>query len=314
MPRFQKVYLLKAEFLSFFYLHRTFLWKNKACFDEKSRIIRVRQKVYFLTVFALRFCAFRRAEAPVWAENFGKEGAYLFRLCVCDDQPVALECVRVLAEQFDREHPELALRMQTFDSPYDLLDALETQGGFDMYLLDIIMPHMTGMELARLVRKRGESAAIVFLTSSREYALDAFSVGAAGYLLKPVEKDDFDSAVLSAIRAAAPAGSPSLLLKTRDGLRRILLRELMLVESQNHKRICTLADGTALETSDTLASLLGRLNGDARFFSPHRAYIVNLDYISSLSTAELLLSDGRRVPVSRKLSAALREAYTKYVF
>ena len=99
-----------------------------------------------------------------------------------------------------------------------------------------------------------------------------------------------------------------------DKKRNILLRELMLVESQNHKRICTLADGTALETSDTLASLLGRLNGDARFFSPHRAYIVNLDYISSLSTAELLLSDGRRVPVSRKLSAALREAYTKYVF
>lgn len=238
----------------------------------------------------------------------------MFKLCVCDDQPVALECVKVLAEQFDKEHPELALRVQAFDSPYDLLDALEKQGGFDMYMLDIIMPHMTGMELARLVRKRDGSAAIVFLTSSREYALDAFSVGAAGYLLKPVEQAAFDSAVLSAVKASAPESSPALLLKTRDGLRKIILRELMLVESQNHKRICVLADGTALETSDTLASLLERLDGDSRFFSPHRAYIVNLEYVSALNPTELLLTDGRRVPVSRRLSAAAREAYMKYVF
>ena len=238
----------------------------------------------------------------------------MFKLCVCDDQPVALECVRVLAEQFDREHPELALRMQAFSSPYDLLDALDEQGGFDMYLLDIIMPHMTGMELARLLRKRSESAVIVFLTSSREYALDAFSVGASGYLLKPVEKTAFDSALLTAIKSASSAASPSLLLKTRDGLRKVSLQELVLVESQNHKRICTLAGGNTLETSDTLASLLERLEGDSRFFSPHRAYIVNLDYVSGLSTTDLLLSDGRRVPVSRRLSSSLREAYTKYVF
>lgn len=238
----------------------------------------------------------------------------MFRLCICDDQPIALECVMVLAAQFEKEHPELALRAKAFDSPYDLLDAVSEHGGFDMYLLDVMMPHMTGIELARLIRERDSEAQIVFLTASKEYALDAFSVKASGYLLKPVEKGAFDSAVLSAIKQLAPEASPSLLVKTREGLRKIALRELVMVESQNHKCRCTLAGGTSMETSETLASLLARLEGDKRFFSPHRAYIVNLEYVSGLTASELHLPDDTRVPVSRKLGPALRDAYMNYVF
>lgn len=238
----------------------------------------------------------------------------MFRLCVCDDQDIAVEIVKLLAAQFDKEHPEIALRVQAFSSPYDLIDCLETSGGFDMYLLDIIMPNMSGMELARRIRERDSLAQIVFLSSSREFALDAFSVKASGYLLKPVEKADFDDAVLSAVKARAPEANPSLLVKTRDGLRKIMLRELMLVESHNHTRVCTLTDGESLETPDTLASLLKRLGTDPRFFSPHRAYIVNMEHIKVLGSTELLLSNGMRIPVSRKLVSALKQAYVKFAF
>lgn len=238
----------------------------------------------------------------------------MFKICICDDEPISTECVRVLAEQFSRDHPELAVRVYDFTSPFDLLDALDSQGVFDMYLLDIVMPHMSGIELARTIRARDEAAEIVFLTASREYALDAFSVRAAGYLLKPVEKDAFNSAVLAAVKALSPDSNPSLLLKTRSGLRRIPLRELVLVESQNHTRVCTLADGSSIETSDTLSSMLSRLDSDKRFFSPHRAYIVNLEYVSSVTATELTVTDGLRVPISRKLGPAFRDAYMKYAF
>lgn len=56
-----------------------------------------------------------------------------------------------------------------------------------MYLLDIVMPHLTGIETAKRIRARGETAEIMFLTTSREYALDAFSVKASDYLLKPLK-------------------------------------------------------------------------------------------------------------------------------
>ena len=236
----------------------------------------------------------------------------MFRLCICDDEPISNECVVLLAEQLRREHPELGMRISSFSSPYDLLDELEQQGSFDLYLLDIVMPHMTGIELARHIRARGESAEIVFLTASREYALDAFSVKASDYLLKPVEKESFDSVVLAAAKAVSPDSKPSLIVKTRSGLHRIPLRELVLVESQNHTRLCTLADGSSLVTTDTLSSMLERLKNDERFFSPHRAYIVNLEHVASMTAAELTMNGGFRVPVSRKLAPALRDAYTKF--
>lgn len=176
------------------------------------------------------------------------------------------------------------------------------------------MPHMSGMELAQRIRERREAAELLFFTASREYAVDAFTVRAAGYLLKPVEKAAFQKALLSALCTLSGRESAFLLVKTKDGIRKICLRELMLAESFNHSRVYTLADGTAVETADTLASLMEQLAKEPRFFSPHRTYIVNLDYVSRLASAELLLTNGKRLPVSRKLYPKLKAAYMKYAF
>ena len=176
------------------------------------------------------------------------------------------------------------------------------------------MPQIKGVELAKHIRARGEAAEILFLTSSPEYALDAFGVGACGYLLKPVKKEKFDETLLAAARRLTQPENPSFLLKTREGLRKVPFRELVVVESFNHDRVCSLTDGSKLVTSDTLALLMERLSGDPRFFSPHRAYIINLEHITALNAADVLLSTGQRVPVSRSSFAALKKAYMDLLF
>lgn len=238
----------------------------------------------------------------------------MLKLCICDDDPGDLERLENFTREFFRSRPDVPATVETFQSPYDLLERMEEKGGFDIYLLDILMPHLSGLELARKIRERGETAQILFLTSSREFALDAFSVNAAGYLLKPVERDAFCKAILAAVQALTPADDLHLLLKTREGIRKIRLRELVLVESFDHSRVCTLSNGMVLETPATLTSLLERLEGDARFFSPHRAYIVNLEFVNGLTGSELLLFNGRRLPVSRKLAPQLKKAYMRYAF
>ena len=74
----------------------------------------------------------------------------------------------------------MPVQIQAYSSPYDLLDDIEKTGGFDLYLLDVVMPHMTGVTLARRIRERKERAEILFLTVSKEYAVEAFSVKASG--------------------------------------------------------------------------------------------------------------------------------------
>lgn len=239
----------------------------------------------------------------------------MLTLCALDDDPKDLAQIRTLTENFAGEHPEFSLELRSFSSPYDLLEQVEARGGFDLYLLDVLMPHMAGLELARRLREREEPAEIVFLTSSREYALEAFDVAACGYLLKPVDAGRFDRTLLAALQRLTRTEDLCLLLKTRENsLRRIPFRDLVMVESFNHSRVCTLADGSEAVTADTLTSLMERLSGDRRFFCPHRAYIINLEYISALNAGHVLLSTGRRIPVPRANLPALKRAYMEYLF
>ncbi len=238
----------------------------------------------------------------------------MLNVCICDDNAEDMARVLALAQRFAGEHPEFPMKFRSFSSALDLLEHLETAGGFDVYLLDILMPQVKGLEMAKLIRARGEAAEIVFLAFSPEYALDAFDVAACGYLLKPVEKEKFDGALLTAAGRLTRPEEASIVLKTREGLRKVPLRELAVVESFNHDRVCQLTGGSKLVTADTLVSLMERLAGDGRFFSPHRAYIINLEHITALNAADVVMSTGQRVPVSRASMAALKRAYMEFLF
>lgn len=184
----------------------------------------------------------------------------MLRIGICDDNREDIARIRELAVRFSEEHPETPVQIQAYGQPYDLLDEVEKSGGFDLYLLDVVMPHMTGVALARRLRERKERAEILFLTVSKEYAVDAFSVKAAGYLIKPVSKPDFDGAVLECIHRLLPENNPSLMLKSKDGLYRVPVGELVCVESFNHNQVCTLADGLGAGR----VSYDGRIDGGAQ--------------------------------------------------
>ncbi len=97
----------------------------------------------------------------------------MLRIGICDDNQNDIKQICELAIRFSEEHPENPLQIQDYDSPFDLLDDIEKNGGFDLYLLDVVMPHMTGVTLAKRIRERKEKAEILFLTFSKEYAVDA---------------------------------------------------------------------------------------------------------------------------------------------
>lgn len=237
----------------------------------------------------------------------------MLRIGICDDNREDIDRIKGLAVRFSAEHPEMPVEIQVYDLPYDLLDDIEKTGGFDLYLLDVVMPHMNGVDLARRIRERKERAEILFLTISREYAVDAFSVKASGYLIKPVRKADFDEAVLDCIRRLSPESNPALMLKSKDGLHRIPIHELVCIESFNHNQVCTLSDGSTLETAATLAELMDEVKEYPVFVRPHRAYIVNMDFIRRLTAYELLLANGKRIPVPQSGYGKLKNAYLAYM-
>ncbi len=239
---------------------------------------------------------------------------HLIRIGICDDKSEDIRLLEQYAEWFRSKHPEIPIKTESFTSPFDLLDIIAGRGGYDIYILDIIMPRFSGIDLAHKIRERGETAEILFLTVSREYAVEAFGVKASGYLIKPVEKADFERELLDCIRSLAPKDNPSILLKTREGVLKLRIQDIITVESFNHNRVFTLSDGTTVETKATLSSLVELLRKYSCFFHPHRAYIVNLDHVNGLTATNLLMTDGRRIPISRNIYPKLKKAYMDYAF
>lgn len=235
------------------------------------------------------------------------------RLCVCDDREDEIASTRVLIAKFTEQHPEYPIQASYFSSPFDLLDDLEKSGGYDLYLLDIIMPHMSGIELAEKIRKRGERAKLVFLTTSREYGIEAIGMKASGYLLKPIQEQALFDILLSALEELAPENNPSIMVKTKLGLTRVQVSELVLIESFNHTRELTLRSGDKLSTPTSLSELEGLLRDASCFISPHRAYLVNMEYIRGINNNRILLTSGRQIPVSRKLYGNVKVAYLEYM-
>lgn len=237
----------------------------------------------------------------------------MLRVGICDDRQKDIDMVRALAARFSDSHPEHPLDICAYASAYDLLEEVERTGGCDVYLLDILMPQMSGIELAQKIRKRGERAQILFLTSSREYGIEAIGVKAAGYLLKPIQEEPFHEAMHACIKELEPDRHPSLPVKTKQGLIRVQMAELMLIESFNHICELTLSDGTKLETPARLSDLYEQLRENAGFVFPHRAYIVNMEYIRGISVTGILMTDGRRLPISRKGYSDIKAAYLNYI-
>lgn len=238
----------------------------------------------------------------------------LIEIALCDDNAEDIEVIRSLADRFSAKHAEFPIRLNAFTLTAKLLEHIESIGGFDLYILDVMMPEMSGIQLAELIRSRGDHAEIVFLTVSRDYAVDAFSVHACGYLLKSVCKDRFNETVLRAVQKLAREKNEVLTVKTKDGLRRIQLHKMVMIESFNHTREITMMDGTVLETSATLSELFEQLGCHENFYMPHRAYIANLDNSVGIVRYDLLMLGNRRIPIPKNQFAAVQKVVENYFF
>ncbi len=233
---------------------------------------------------------------------------------LCDDDAKDIEALRSLAERFSSEHKDLPMRLSLFTSAAKLLENIENDCGFDLYILDVLMPEVTGMQLAETIRSRGGHSEIVFLTNSRDYAVDAFSVFASGYLIKPVLKENFDKTVLRAVQQLSREKSEVLTIKTKDGIQRIPLSKIVMIESFNHIREITLSDNTTFETSATLSELNNQLKDHDNFYMPHRSYIANLDNSVGIVRYDLLMMCNRRIPISRSQFSAVQNIVKDYFF
>ena len=237
----------------------------------------------------------------------------MIRIAFCDDDLSVLNELRVLLDQYRVAHNR-EIDYTAFQNPLELLTEIEKGARFDILFLDVLMPGETGIDAAAEIRNYDSNVKIIFLTSSVEYAVQSYAVGAYFYQLKPIWAESFFRLMESAVAACEKERSDSLILRCKNGITRIELRQLEYCEVIHRTLFFHLASGKVLESVGSLDELSRQLEPHGYFLRPHRSYLINLDYIQNLSSHSITMSCLAEIPLPRGKYHEVKEAYLNHAF
>lgn len=231
-------------------------------------------------------------------------------IAVCDDNIEELSRIVTLLEDFRQEH-DGSVTYETFISAMELLEIMKIKQ-FDLLLLDILMPGITGMDAAKEIRRLNNEIPIVFLTSSREFAVESYRVEARDYILKPARKEQIFPTLIKQLAKYKQEDS-YITLKTANGIIKIPYSQIEFVEVINRSLQFTLANGEVKKAYGYLTDYEKVLLSDPHFYKPHRSYIINLRQVSEFNKDGFTTKTGKKVPVARDSFSKAKAAYMKYL-
>lgn len=198
-----------------------------------------------------------------------------------------------------------AVAVSAYSSAEAFLFAYEQDKCVDVLLLDIEMKGMSGVELARRLRRENDRVHIVFTTSHVEFFADGFEVDALHYLVKPVADDKLFAALDKAVdRLATPP--PSVLITCDGETRRLLERDIRYVEAFRHHIVLVTDHGT-YTVKESISAFEGRLSAD--FYRVHRSYLVSLKRINRIARTAVWIDDETELPLARGKYDDIHHAY-----
>ena len=227
------------------------------------------------------------------------------RIAICDDQ---LECQEQTLSAIKKCLQGVTARVDSFTGGITFLRAFKERA-YDLVFLDIEMPEMDGITVAKNLRKLSKDAPIVFLTSHIEFALEGYEVNALRYLTKPVDLEKMQKVL--AVVVDKMRQQRILWIKTDMGEQKLPVKDILFMEAQNQNiLIYTAKDSYCVRYN--MSDYETELAGDG-FFRIHRGYLVSLPCIKSIGKGEITLANNIVLPVSRSKEKELKDALFQYV-
>jgi len=169
--------------------------------------------------------------------------------------------------------------------------------------------------VGKAIRRMGRNGAIVYLTTSPDYAVDSYLTQAFFYLLKPADKGQLFAVLDRAVAALRARRDQAAIVNTPSGPRSVPLDDILYVERVDRFMRYHLAGGETVDSRtirgsfrDAAAALLS----DGRFFLCGASFVLGLHHVRSVEKNEALMERGGRVPVSRSSFAGLKRAWMNY--
>lgn len=237
----------------------------------------------------------------------------MIKIAFCDDDMEVLHQMNELLDRYRVERNE-DITYVAFQSPFELLTEIEKGIRPDILFLDVVMPGQNGMDVAKEIRQYDTNMKIIFLTSSPEFAVESYSVGAYFYQLKPIWEESFLRLMDAVLAECEKKKKNSLILRSKDGITRIDLQQLEYCEVLGRKLLFHLENGAVLESAGSLDDLAGQLMQYSNFFRPHRSFLVNMEYIQNISSRSIKMVNDAEIPIPHGKCSEIKNTYMEYAF
>jgi two-component system response regulator LytT len=233
-------------------------------------------------------------------------------IAICDDEDTVLDKLsNDISRYFELHHQDLSPVISLFHDEKALIEACERKQ-FEIIFLDIFLEKANGFEVSKVIRVNDDQVAIVFCSSSPDFALGGYTVQASGYLVKPYTQKMLAD-VLEKLVATYMLRQKSLTIETKNQLHNLRYDDIIYFESDQHDvLIHTKGIAPPVKVNAKLADYEDILKDDRRFLRCHRSFLVNMDCITGTEDNSFILSDGKTVLVKAKEWKQMVSQYIAY--
>ena len=230
----------------------------------------------------------------------------MYRIVVCDDNDIQ---AKKLCEDIRKSLEEVTNQVEIFkfNSGEDLLEAELMD--IDIFFLDIQMDKITGMDVAKEIRKDNDKSEIIFETALTEYVREGYKVRAYRYLLKPIKFEELKENILSCVEDIIKRHKNFMIIENKEKTYKIIIGSIKYIEVRK-KELTLHTTEDSYKTKNSLENIELELK-KYNFFRCHKGYLINMEHIDCISK-KFVTIDGEEIPVSRHRMATLKKklAYT----
>lgn len=234
------------------------------------------------------------------------------KLAIIEDEQVHSELLAAYLEEWGAER-SVSLCIKAFSSAESFLFVWEEEWDFDVLFVDIQMKEMNGMELAKRIRKQDPDIVIIFTTGLPEYMEEGYEVEALHYLLKPISHEKLEQCMDRALKRGSR--DRFLLVQTREEILKLSIERILYVEARGHGCVMEYLSQTGktclAEITESISDMEQKLGG-GDFVKCHRSYLCRTGSIQRIDKTEIVLDNGSRIPVSRRLYGQVNQAFIQY--
>ena len=236
----------------------------------------------------------------------------MVNIAVLDDEAIYIDHIKEITDTC-MQQMNLEYRIRVYDEGQNVLDDLENNIYYDIYLLDVRLPDINGLEVAKMLRRRLSEAVLIYITNYVDYAIEAYEVNTFRYIPKLLIGEKLPQAYYSLeVLLKRKKCEFFYSIKRYSGIEKISYRNIYYLKKEKKYIVIVHKDGRSA-VRKTMKDILEELQSE-EFLLIDRGYAVNIDYVKMIKDYQVYLETGDILPVSKPRRPFVRDALLHGVY